>query len=74
MCESVKHHPNLYDYHVENANGEQVLVNISTGEREEVRDLVFHGGSGFTLERRRFSRSGPIKNLLEAGFRNIQFL
>ena len=72
--ETLEHYPNLHDYHLEKRSGEQVLINITReGKKEEFGDLVFHGGSGFTLEMRRFSRPGLIKNLTDAGFRDIRF-
>ena len=72
--ETLEHYPNLHDYHLEERNGKQVLINITReGKKEEFGDLVFHGGSGFTLEIRRFSRRGLMKNLTDAGFGDIQF-
>ncbi len=43
------------------------------GELETFRNLVYHGGPGFTLEMRLFTRKGLEENLLAAGFSGIEF-
>lgn len=75
MGETIEHFPKLFKFHLEKKGNKQLLVNIKeNGEKEEFTDLVFHGGSGFTLEMRRFSRSGLVEELRSAGFRDIHFL
>jgi SAM-dependent methyltransferase len=64
-----EHFPELHDWRLEERDGEQVLVNVTAGgERQEFRDLCFHGGPGQTLEMRVFSLDGLRRSLREAGF------
>jgi len=42
------------------------------GVEERFENLTFHGGTGFTLEMRLFSRAGLFKGLSAAGFTDIK--
>ncbi|GEM_PF-997050 len=71
---SVEHFPQLHDYHLEEHNGERVLVNqTEEGQRQQFTQLIFHGGDGFTLEMRLFSAPDLIHYLERAGFEDIVF-
>lgn len=68
-----EHFPNLSEWEVvEESDSEgvhRVLVGKNTdGSDVRCDDLCFHGGEGFTLEMRVFSRDGLIRSLKEAGF------
>jgi SAM-dependent methyltransferase len=66
---TVEHYPRLHDYHLADVEGEPVLVNVTaTGEREEFRDLVFHGQSGTNVEMRVFSESDLLASLAACDF------
>jgi GT2 family glycosyltransferase len=69
-----EHFPDLHDYEVINRTGANpILKNITHDGREQVFDnLVFHGGSGATLEMRVFSKTGLMAELEQAGFVNIR--
>lgn len=64
-----EHFPELFDYRVEKSGTGFVLHNRTrTGEEQEFRDLVFHGGAGATLEMRVFSRDDLLGHFERAGF------
>ena len=69
-----EHFPDLFVYDLSGPEtGTPVLRNRTrAGERQEFRDLVFHGGAGATLEMRMFSRAGVWRELTQAGFTNIR--
>lgn len=69
---TTEHFPDLHDFQVEEvAAGEYVLRNTTrSGESQEFRDLVFHGGPGSTLEMRVFSLPDLLQHLDRAGFRS----
>ncbi len=70
-----EHFPELNEYRIVRLGDEQVLVNRRTDGSLEVRDdLVFHGGSGATLEMREFGITAIENKLLNAGFREVFFL
>ena len=50
------------------------LLSIELGALEIRDDLVFHGGSGATLEMREFGGGALRTQLLAAGFRAVDFL
>jgi hypothetical protein len=55
--------------------GDPVLVNRRRDGSLEVRDdLIFHGGSGATLEMREFGTTALQNSLRQAGFREVFFL
>ena len=70
-----EHFPGLHEYRVLKLGDAVVLVNRRRDGVVEIReDLIFHGGSGETLEMREFGISGLEGKLLEAGFRQVKFL
>jgi hypothetical protein len=72
MCE---HFPDLHQYRVVAVGGEQVLVNRRRDGALEVHDgLVFHGGSGATLEMREFGVTELTRKLKGSGFCEVDLL
>ena len=69
-----EHFPELHEYRIVFLEEGAVLVNRRRDGVVEVRqDLVFHGGSGATLEMRQFGL-GPLKaKLLASGFQEVEF-
>ncbi len=73
--EIVEHFPELHEYRVVPLGQSMVLINRRRDGALEVReDLVFHGGSGATLEMRAFTVPALQRELTEAGFREWEFL
>ncbi len=67
-----EHYPDLCEYKIVTLGTEPVLVNrTSAGELQVFRDLVFHGGSGATLEMRVCSLSAVIASLGRVGFVDV---
>lgn len=68
--ETREHFPHLHEFSVvEESPGTWVLNNVtSTGETEQFRKLIFHGGPGTTLEMRVFSLSALKRHFAAAGF------
>jgi SAM-dependent methyltransferase len=70
-----EHFPELNDFRIVRLGGQQVLVNRRRDGSLEIRDdLVFHGGSGSTLEMREFGITALDNKLRAAGFRDVFFL
>lgn len=70
-----EHFPELHEFRIVQIGTTQVLLNRRRDGSLEVRDdLVFHGGSGATLEMREFGRTALQSKLLGAGFREAFFL
>lgn len=70
----LEHFPQLSDYGVLQLRGGAVLVNRTAGGELQVFDqLVFHGGSGSTLEMRVLTEEALRSALLGAGFRELKF-
>src|SRR5262249_40360504 len=70
-----EHFPDLHEYRVLRLGDSQVLVNRRRDGSLEVRDdLVFHGGSGVTLEMREFGITALRARLRAAGFQEVEFL
>ena len=70
-----EHFPELNEFRVVPLGAKHVLVNRRRDGSLEVReDLIFHGGSGETLEMREFGISALESKLLAAGFREVSFL
>lgn len=68
----VEHFPDLHDWEVDRTQPEPVLVNRrADGHVETFRNLVWHGGEGWTLEMRRFDRSWLRRELADAGFTDL---
>jgi SAM-dependent methyltransferase len=71
--ETREHFPDLHDYRLIEADGSWRLENRTADGRTQVfTDLVFHGGPGSTLEMRLFSRSGLIREFVNAGFAAVR--
>ena len=71
--ETREHYPELHRFEIVRRHGEPLLVNHTRdGRRQEFDGLVFHGGSGATLELRRFSLAGLHASLAAAGFATPQ--
>ena len=72
--ETVEHYPRLYDFVIEDYEGDRRLVNTTVdGERETFSNLVFHGGAGSTLEMRIFSKTGSWRTFRRQGSREWRF-
>lgn len=71
--ETVEHFGQLHDFEIEKNQGEYILKD--TDEAGQVRafdDLIFHGGPGSTLEMRVFCEKSLMKELSDAGFKNVK--
>jgi hypothetical protein len=70
-----EHFPELDKYRVVPLGDSEVLINRRRdGSLEIVDKLIFHGGSGATLEMREFGLTALRGGLLDAGFREVDFL
>lgn len=70
-----EHYPGLHDFRIVRLGNSMVVVNRRPdGSTEIHEDLVFHGGSGATLEMREFGMTALKSKLLAAGFRDVRFL
>jgi len=70
-----EHFPELHQYRVVPLGDADVLINRRRdGSLEISEDLIFHGGSGATLEMREFGATALAAKLLAAGFREAHFL
>ena len=67
-----EHFPELHQYRVIQLGGAAVLANRRRDGTLEIRDdLIFHGGSGSTLEMREFGSTALRDGLLSAGFLEV---
>ena len=65
----IEHFPELYRYELVKEDGRRMLRNMTRDGRTQVfDDLVFHGGSGATLEMRFFSERSVLQEFKAAGF------
>lgn len=72
--ETVEHFPDLHDFSiVEDAQGKRMHNTTRDGHAQTFDRLVFHGGSGATLEMRLFSRAALERELRSAGFTRVRF-
>ena len=70
-----EHFPELNEYRVVTLGSADVLINRRRDGRLEITDdLIFHGGSGATLEMRVFGRTALERMLRQPGFREVDFL
>jgi hypothetical protein len=70
-----EHFPELNEYRVVPLGGSHVLINRRSDGTLEIRDdLIFHGGTGATLEMREFGATALREKLCAAGFREVEFL
>ena len=68
-----EYYPELHDYRVVQSDGRWRLENRTADGRLQIyTDPAFHGGPGSTLEMRRFSRSGLIREFTDAGFAGVR--
>ncbi len=69
-----EHFPQLADFGIANLRSGAILVNrTSAGELQVYDKLLFHGGSGSTLEMRRLNEDELRRTLLAAGFSSLRF-
>jgi SAM-dependent methyltransferase len=70
----IEHFPQFDDASLVQLRGGAVLVNrTAQGDLQIFENLVFHGGSGSTLEMRRLSEADLRSALLGAGFADLRF-
>ena len=70
-----EHFPSLHEYRLVPLGDSTVLVNRrGDGTLEVADDLIFHGGSGSTLEMREFGATSLRRELIAGGFRDIHLL
>lgn len=70
-----EHFRDLHEYRIVPLGDSSVLINRRRDGTLEIRDdLIFHGGSGATLEMREFGMTALQAKLLAAGFQEIHFL
>jgi len=70
-----EHYPDLHEYRVVPLGDGMVLINRRHDGTLEIRDdLVFHGGTGATLEMREFGMTSLASKLTSSGFRDVHFL
>jgi SAM-dependent methyltransferase len=74
--DTVEHFPGLHDWSLsQEADGAWRLDNRrDDGGEDTFRNLVFHGGPGSTLEMRVFSRRSLLRELEQAGFREVRIV
>lgn len=69
-----EHFPRLHNWRIEaTSGGHEVINRLPDGSTEIFRHPVFHDGPGLALEMRLFTKIGIERNLVEAGFDQIQF-
>ena len=73
---TIEHFPALHEFSVEKGkDGIYRLFNRRRDGVDEVFDnLIFHGGEGSTLEMRLFSRDSLLRELRDAGFRDVRIV
>ena len=70
-----EHFPALHTYRTVALGDSMVLINRRADGALEIHDeLIFHGGSGATLEMREFGISSLREKLLGSGFSDVHFL
>jgi hypothetical protein len=70
-----EHYPQLDQYRVVPLGDSEVLINRRADGTLEITDnLVFHGGTGATLEMREYGQTPLQQQLIGAGFREVHFL
>ena len=75
MDQMREHFPELREFRIVRLGDSEVLVNRRPDGSLEARDdLIFHGGTGATLEMREFGMTALRDKLIEAGFRDVVFL
>lgn len=70
-----EHFPDLHEHRLVSFSDAAVLINRRSDGTIQVYDnLIFHGGTGATLEMREFGASALRSKLSNAGFRELEFL
>lgn len=70
---TTEHFPDLFNYEILARDTAPVLRNVTRmGAIQEFRNLIFHGGPGQTLEMRLFSEWALLRELADAGFRDVR--
>jgi hypothetical protein len=70
-----EHFPDLNDFRIVPLRDSNVLINRDRDGSLQIYDnLIFHGGTGATLEMREFGITELRSKLLAAGFRDIALL
>ena len=70
-----EHFPDLHEYRTVVLGDSVVLINRRADGTLEIRDdIVFHGGTGATLEMREFGITSLKAKLLGSGFRDVHLL
>jgi hypothetical protein len=70
---TIEHYPELYKFKIKRGLHQHYVINYTrAGKLQTFSNPIFHGGSGLTLEMRQFSKNNVIKELSNAGFKNIQ--
>jgi SAM-dependent methyltransferase len=71
---TTEHFPDLNDFQVFASEGTWLLRNTTRdGSVQQFDHLTFHGGPGFTLEMREFSKPDLERSLIETGFASVEF-
>ena len=70
---TLEHFPDLHDHTVTQLGDRMVLVNRTReGQVQVFENLVFHGGTGATLEMRKFTEASLRNLFTEAGFKSVR--
>ncbi|AEG59390.1 class I SAM-dependent methyltransferase [Desulforamulus ruminis] len=69
LSQTTEHFPDLFDYEIIVEKEQKKLINVTRdGHKQVYENLIFHGGSGATLEMRVFSEASLLVHFQEAGF------
>ncbi len=72
--ETWEHFPELDNFKIVNDSVGPKLINTTQrGQKQEFRELIFHGGDGSTLELRIFTKSSLHQELAMNGFKDVEF-
>jgi len=67
-----EHFPALHEWQISVRDGKRVIINkLEDGSIQIFENLCFHGGSGATLEMRRFAQNHLLEQFNFAGFKDI---
>lgn len=71
--DTIEHFPELHDYRlIESAEGWRLENRTVDGRQQTFTGLLFHGGTGATLEMRQFSRASLEREFAAAGFSRMR--
>ena len=69
---TIEHFPNLKEWKISVLDDNRVLINnLGNGNLQIFENLCFHGGSGATLEMRRFGLNDILELFTSVGFKDI---